>query len=136
MTGETSRRSAIRSYEDIEAYQRAMALLVPVHRLALHFPDYERYELASQVRRAAKSIPANIAEGYSKKQSVKAFKAYLGNALGSANEIVVHLKVAVALGYVGETECQDLMNGYDVVAKQLHRLIQRWRDFEASEGGQ
>jgi len=133
---ELSRRSAIRSYEDIEAYQRAMALLAPVHKLALRFPDYERYELASQVRRAAKSIPANIAEGYSKKQSVKAFKAYLANALGSANEVVVHLKVAVALGYVGQADCQDLIDQYNVVAKQLHRLIQRWQDFEASEGGQ
>jgi four helix bundle protein len=123
----TSRRSAIRSYEDIEAYQRAMALLAPVHRLALRFPDYERYELAS---------PANIAEGYAKKRSVKEFKAYLSNALGSANEMIVHLKVAVALGYVDEAECQDMIDGYSVVVKQLHRLIQRWRRFEPLEDKQ
>lgn len=56
-------RRPIRSFRDLEVYQRSWALLQPVHILALTFPDYEKFDLANQVRRAAKSIPANIAEG-------------------------------------------------------------------------
>ena len=47
------RLALIRSYEDIEAFKRGMALLKPVHRYALRLPDYERFELASQLRRAS-----------------------------------------------------------------------------------
>ncbi len=68
---ESERRRVIRSYEDIEAFQRAMTLLKPAHELALTFPDYEKFDLASQLRRASKSIPANIAEGYAKRSSAR-----------------------------------------------------------------
>ena len=78
-------RKVIRSYEDIEAFQRAMALLEPVHEIALRLPEYEKYDLATQIRRACKSIPANIAEGYGRRRSAKDFKSYLANALGSTN---------------------------------------------------
>jgi hypothetical protein len=53
-------RRPIHSYHDIEAFQRAMTLLRPIHRLALTLPDYEKYDLASQLRRTSKSIPANV----------------------------------------------------------------------------
>jgi four helix bundle protein len=123
-------RRAIRTYEDIEAYQRAMRLLVPLHALVQRFPDYERFELASQVRRASKSIPANIAEGYGKKRSAREFKAYLRNSLGSANEVIVHLKIAETLGYADSSEICDLVEGYTIVAKQLHRLSETWQSFD------
>ena len=128
--GSAERRQAIRSYEDIEAYQRAMELLVPLHALALKFPDYERFELASQVRRASKSIPANIAEGYGKKRSAREFKAYLNNALGSANEVIVHLRIAEQLAYVDAETVRELTEGYTIVAKQLHRLMETWQTFD------
>ncbi len=106
-----------------------MALLAPLHLLVRTLPDVERFELASQMRRASKSVPANIAEGYGKKRSAKEFKLYLGHALGSANEMVVHLEIAVAIGYVTQDEAQTLIDGSEIVAKQLYRLIQAWRDF-------
>ncbi len=117
----------IKSYEDLEVYQRAMKLLVPVHRVVLSFPDYEKYELASQVRRASKSVPANVAEGYGRKTSVKEFKNYLTMALGSSNEMMVHLAIAKELGYVTEKESQDLIEGYRIVSKQLSKLIANWK---------
>ena len=123
-------RRVIRSYDDLEVYQRAMQLLVPLHALVLKFPDYERFELASQLRRASKSIPANIAEGYGKKRSVRQFKAYLDNALGSANEVIVHLKIAETLRYAGGPAIGKLIEGYTIVAKQLHRLIDTWQSFD------
>jgi four helix bundle protein len=120
------RAKVIRSYGDLEVYQRAMALVPQVHRLALDLPDFEKYNLADQMRRASKAIPANIAEGYGKKRSAREFKAYLTTALGSTNEMLVHLEIAAKLEYVPQQSCQELMAEYAVVGKQLHRLIERW----------
>ena len=72
MTGEPV-RGVITSFRDLEVCQRGMSLLGPIHELALQFPDYEKFDLASQLRRAAKSLPANIAEGYAKRRSAKGF---------------------------------------------------------------
>ncbi len=127
-----ARRAPIRSYEDLEVYQRSMQLLVPLHALVRKFPSYEQYELGSQLRRASKSIPANIAEGYGKKRSAKEFRAYLGHGLGSANEVIVHLKIANALGYTDASDVDDLVDGYTIVAKQLHTLVGAWQSFDTS----
>ena len=104
-----------------------MALLKPLHDLTLRFPDYEKFDLAAQLRRAYKSIPANIAEGYGKKRSAKDFKSYLANALGSTNEMIVHLQIAQTLGYISGEEAESLVGDYRIVGKQLTRLLERWR---------
>lgn len=104
-----------------------MTLLRPVHEFVLRFPDYEKYDLANQLRRACKSVPANIAEGYAKRRSAKEFRAYLATALGSATEMKVHLEIAHALGYVSSEEAEPLIEQYEVLARQLYRLIERWR---------
>jgi four helix bundle protein len=119
-------RSIIRSYEDLEAFQRAMALLKPIHNLARKLPDYERFDLTSQMRRASKSVPTNIAEGYGKRRSARHFKSYLENAVGSANEMVVHLQVAECLEYASKDEGDPLIAEYRVVGRMLVRLIEKW----------
>ena len=131
-TGEVphGRRRPIRSYEDIEAYQRAMRLVADVHAVVKGFPAYERHDLAAQMRRAAKSVPANIAEGYAKRRSAKEFRAFLTNAMGSATEMEVHLEIARELGYVTDEECARLVDEYQIVARQLYRLMEKWQSFE------
>ncbi len=57
----------IRSYRDIEAYQRAKALVVPMHKLVTGFPAHERFDLCDQIRRTSKSVVTNIVEGYSQR---------------------------------------------------------------------
>ena len=121
----------IRSYEDLKVYQRAMALLGPVHELCLTLPDHEKYDLASQLRRACKSVPANIAEGYAKKRSAKEFRAFLTNAMGSANEMVVHLRIPRELRYLSQEDCESLIREYDVLGRQLNTLIGRWRSLDS-----
>jgi four helix bundle protein len=128
-SGMPASRRPIQHYRDIDAYQRALRLLAPVHALARKLPKEEQYELASQIRRASKSIVANIAEGYGGKRSPAKFKAALSIALGSANEMVVHLEVGVAIGYFTTEEAQPLMEEYQVVAKQLYRLMENWQDY-------
>jgi len=126
-------RKPIQHYRDIEAYQRAKALLAPVHALVRRLPREEQYELASQIRRASKSILANIAEGYGTKRSPAKFRSFLDIALGSANEVIVHLEVGNAVGYFEQSEIDPLIDGYEIVAKQLYRLVQSWQDFSSNK---
>jgi four helix bundle protein len=123
-------RRAIRSYEDIEAYQRAMKLVASVHDVVKSFPAYERHDLAAQIRRAAKSVPANIAEGYARRWSVKEFKNFLRMAMASANEMEVHFKIAAELGYVARHEAQQYVVEYGIIGRQLNRLITTWRQLQ------
>lgn len=118
---------AITTYRDLDVYQRSIKVLVAIHKLVLTFPDYERFDLCDQMRRASKSIPANIAEGYGRRRSVRDFKHYLAMALGSANEMVVHLEIARELGYAEITLCHSLAEDYIVICKMLYRLIENWR---------
>jgi four helix bundle protein len=118
---------AITSYRDLDVYQRAMKALVAVHKMALKFPEYERYALADQMRRASKSVPTNIAEGYGRRRSAKEFKHYLAMALGSANEMIVHLEITRELGYDTPENCDGPIGEYDVIGKMLYRLIENWR---------
>jgi four helix bundle protein len=120
---------AITTYRDLEVYQRSMKVLVAVHKLVFTFPDYERFGLADQMRRASKSIPANIAEGYGRRKSAKEFKHYLAMALGSANEMIVHLEITQELGYAQATLCHTLTDEYTIICKMLYRLSENWHTY-------
>ena len=107
-----------------------MKLVAAIHTLVKNFPGYERHDLASQMRRAAKSVPANIAEGYARRWSVKEFKNYLRMAMASANEMEVHLKIAAELGYVARPEVEQYVQEHGVIGRQLNRLISAWRQLQ------
>jgi len=81
----------------------------------------------SQIRRAALSIPLNIAEGYGKKQSAAEFKRYLNMSLGSVNEVEVLLDLSCDLKYITEDQHKEYLERYQVLGKQLNTLIQRWQ---------
>jgi len=112
-------------YERFDVYQRSMALVTKVQLLIKTLPSSERYALASQMRRASRSIPANVAEGYAKRKSAKEFRNYLTIAMGSASEMKVHLTIAEGLGYRGEDD--QLTEEYDILGRQLNRLITSWK---------
>jgi four helix bundle protein len=107
-----------------------MVLLRPVHDLVTGFPDYEKFDLANQIRRAAKSVPTNIAEGYAKRRSAKDFRAYLAIAMGSATELEVHFEIAPELGYITGEQSAHFTSEYQIVARQLYRLIESWRKLD------
>lgn len=117
-------------YQQLDVYQRALALVRPIHDLANRFPDYERYELASQMRRAIKSVPANIAEGHGKRTSPRDFCNFLTIALGSVNELYAHFDVAYELGYLTAEERDGFVDELKVIARQLTQLIRYWRTRE------
>ena len=118
---------AIKSYRDLEAYQRAKKLIGPIYRLVDTFPASEKYDLGDQMRRACKSVVDNIVEGYSHKDTPVKAKAFWRNSMGSANEMVEHLEQSVTLRYTTSESAQPMINEYTIVAKQLNKLIQNWR---------
>src|SRR3990172_6394212 len=99
-------------YERLEVYQRAMTLVPKVEEFIRTLPRVERYGLVSQLRRASRSVPTNIAEGYAKRRSAKGFCAYLTTAMGSANEMEVHLEIAAQLGYLDRGSHRELAGEY------------------------
>ena len=111
-------------YKSLKVYKRAFQLALNVHKKTLNFPDFEKYELGSQLRRSSKSIAANIAEGYGrginyKKELVK----YLINALGSIDETKVHLDFSFKLNYILKDNYSYYINEYDILGKQINKLI-------------
>ena len=95
--------------------------------MTLEFPKHEMYELGSQLRRAATSIPLNIAEGYGRKTAVAEFKHFLRNALGSASEVKVLLEMTKDLGYMEAKQFEEVYETYDHLARQIYRLIESWK---------
>ena len=116
----------IRSFRDLEVYQRAHALSGRIYNLTLKFPEFERYELGRQLRNSSRSIPANIAEGHGRRAYEKDFKRFLSESLGSCNETQVHLDHARDCGYVSEQEHKNLMSECGEIGKMLTTLIKRW----------
>ena len=117
------REGKIKSFQDLIVYQKAYRLALQSHKLTRNFPASERMELGYQIRKAAVSVPANIAEGYGRKNSAKEFKHFLRNALGSTNEMVVLLNISKDLGYIKD---DTIIKEYDILGKQLYKLIERW----------
>lgn len=104
-----------KSFQDVLVWQKAHAFVLAVYRAREAFPKHELYGLTSQLRRAAVSVPANIAEGFRKRG--KADKArFLNTAEGSLEECRYYLILAQDLGYVGT---EDLRGGADEVGRLL-----------------
>ena len=118
----------IKSYKDLIVYQKSYQLALEIHKITLTFPEFEKYELGSQLRRSAVSIPLNIAEGYGRKIYSKHFNQFLTNALGSSNETIVLLNLSKDLKYISEEKYEELAERYDHLGRQINRLIQANRE--------
>jgi four helix bundle protein len=88
-----------RSYKDLEVWQVAVELVKSIYEITEKFPWVERFELTQQIRRAAVSIPSNIAEGQFRNSS-REFKPFLSIALGSAAELETQLIIANDINYL------------------------------------
>jgi four helix bundle protein len=92
-----------------------------VYRISQSFPKHELYGLGSQMRRAAVSVPANIAEGHIRKQT-RVFLNHLSIALGSLAELQTELEIALRLGYISAEQATDVDKHGTALARQLHSL--------------
>ena len=123
------KRSVIKSFSDLEVYQVSYALAMDVFRLTKQFPIDEMYSLTRQLRNASRSVPGNIAEGWSKRRYENVFKRQLTDAIGSVDETTVWLDMARDCGYCQGAEHADLIGRYGSVGKMLQRLVDCWRTF-------
>jgi four helix bundle protein len=111
-----------RSYRDLIAWRKAMELVTDVYRATQGFPEKELYGLTSQLRRAAVSVPSNIAEGQGR-LSKGEFHQFLGHARGSRMEVETQVLIAQNLGYLNETSAQELLARAAELGRVLNGLL-------------
>src|SRR5258707_1315921 len=108
----------MRPHERLDVWNKAIDLVMSVYRATESFPKEERFGLKSQIRRAAVSIPANIAEGAAR-DSPKEFTYFLSNAQGSASELETELLIAHRLGYFAERTHASLRTDLDSIGRMI-----------------
>ena len=110
-------------FEELDVFQRAYKASLDIHRFTLTMPQIEQYALADQVRRASKSICANLAEGFGKQgQSKVEFKRFVVMSIGSADEMRVWLRYCVDLNYLDAERWDVWRAEYEAIAKMLQGL--------------
>jgi four helix bundle protein len=118
----------VAAFEDLEVFQRAYRLSLEIHRQSLDFPPIEQRALGDQLRRASKSICANIAEGFAKQgRSAAEFKRYLAMAMGSSDEMRVWVRYGLDLGYIDEATWRHWRDEYQSISKMLQGLARKWQ---------
>ena len=115
------------SFRDLHVWQESMRLTAEVYRRTADFPKHELYGLTSQMRRAAVSVPSNIAEGKGHR-SDREFTKFLLHARGSLLELETQVLITTDLQYLKQTEGQQLFEVAEAVCRSLNGLIKAFRD--------
>jgi four helix bundle protein len=121
----------IRTYKDLNVFRESYRLALDVSRATRAFPPPEQFEMARQLRRAARSVPANIVEGWAKRSSAPEFKRYLQVAIGSCDECKLWLEMSRDEGYLIDAGFKDLSNRFNVVGAMLKSLWKQWQSFSS-----
>jgi four helix bundle protein len=119
-------RKVIKSVYDLEVYSLAYSLALEVFELTKRFPKEELYSLTDQIRRSSRSVPANINEGFAKKQYENVFKQHLITAMGSVEETKTWIDFAKDFSYITIEQMVKIKGDYIKVGAMLFRLIQNW----------
>ena len=114
----------MRNFREMKIWIKGIELANQVYRLVGQFPSSEEYGLKSQIRRAAVSIPSNIAEGSSRNSETE-FKRYLEIALGSSFEVETDFIVASNLGMIEEKDLTQFFTNLSILQKQINALISK-----------
>ena len=114
----------INSYKDLIVWQKSMDLAESVYRISEKLPSKENYGLISQMRRAAVSIPSNIAEGYGR-QSTGSYAQFLSIARGSLLELETQIELCIRLKYIHQIDSEKIINDIIEISKMLTTLISK-----------
>ncbi len=119
---EEGQRTRIRSYRDLKVWQKSMDLTVRTYEVTRRFPSEEKYGLVSQMRRAAASVPANIAEGRAMR-STKEFIQMLGIARGSLAELETFVTLSERLGLIRSETSESLLEDCAEINRMMNGLM-------------
>ena len=112
----------MKTHKDLEAWKNAIKLVVKVYKLSESFPKYELYGLTNQIRRAAVSIPSNIAEGAARKYD-KEFIQFLYVSMGSLSELETQLIISEKLNYISSDSLVQTEKELTIIRSQISGLI-------------
>jgi four helix bundle protein len=112
----------LKNYQDLKVWQKAYQLCITIYKITKHFPKEERYGLTSQIRRAAVSVPSNIAEGYGRK-TTREYMQSLYIAYGSHCELETQILLSKDLGYIKTEDFEVLQGDIGEVERMLKALI-------------
>jgi carbamoyl-phosphate synthase large subunit len=125
--------AVIRSFKDLDAWQVAMKLTIEVYDVAKRLPATERFELAAQMRRAAVSIPSNVAEGQA--NAGGRYRHHVRIALGSWAELVTHLELLKILHLIDTAELAPMESQLERTGLLLHGLLRSLKEKAAANAG-
>jgi four helix bundle protein len=118
---EAGKNAMSEQYIKLDVWQKSMDMVVSVYSMTKSFPKEELYSLTSQIRRAAISIPANIAEGRAKR-STRDYMRFINIACGSTAELETHIMIAEKLGYVSNENAKPLLEETARIGRMLNGL--------------
>jgi four helix bundle protein len=116
--------NGFQSVQRLKVWQKSMDLVETSYKLSSRLPLDERFGLISQIRRAASSIPANIAEGFGR-WNARDFARFAAIASGSLRELETHLMIVQRLGYLDKAAVESALHAADELSKMLYRMRRR-----------
>ena len=116
----------IQNFKDLQIYKRSKELVLKIYKITERYPNEEKYNVISQLRRSVLSIPLNIAEGYGR-MTREEFKRFLKISLGSSNEVEALLEISKELKYITREEYQEISKENDEIGKMIYSAIQKWK---------
>lgn len=121
----------ITSFLDLEVYKESFKLSLEIEELLKTYPASEKFLLSDQMRRASRSIPAQLAEGYARREAIKDFQRYIRDCIGESNEMINHLLLSKHKDYIRKPRyADDLINRYNILGKKLMNLKNNWQNFK------
>jgi four helix bundle protein len=115
------RREGVENFRDLRVWQGGISLVEMLYRLSANFPSDEAYGLKAQIRRAAVSIPSNIAEGHTR-ASTREYLNHLSMAQASLAEVETQLEIAVRLQYLVPEKTDPVFAAIHALGRQLYAL--------------
>ena len=113
------------NYKDLLVWQKGMDLVVQIYQLTGKFPNVETYGLASQIQRAAVSVPSNIAEGQARGTTHSEFSRFIRIAIGSLAELDTQLELSIRLRYITDAEAEEVFALALEIRKMLFGLLKK-----------
>jgi len=132
MSGSGTQAKGFRGHRDLKVYQLAYSLAMHIFKESETFPQEERYSLTSQIRRSSRSVAANIAEGFRKRQYPSMFMSKLADSDAEATETQVWLDFARDCGYLSTERHKELVARYEEIGMMVHSMIEHPERFAPS----